>query len=190
MNKNPDLYVITHCESCYNQRHIFTGRLNSHLTKSGIKHAFEMSEQLKSVHFDLAIRTSLERTKETLDIILQYHPDCKIEIQDSLLERDYGQLSGKNKDKYARDYPDLYPLYHRSYHVAPPGGESMVEVEKRVVPFIELLTQRIKKDNLTVLIVAHANSLRPIIRYFEKLTTDEMMNLEYLRHRIFRYQIK
>jgi 2,3-bisphosphoglycerate-dependent phosphoglycerate mutase len=136
-NHNVQLYLITHCESCYNQKHIFTGRLNSHLTQDGNKHAREMAKKLQNTHIDLAIHTSLARTKETLDYILKFHPKAKVEIDDRIIERDYGELSGKSKDKYQREHPDLYPVHHRSYDVPPPGGESIKQVEARVIPFLQ-----------------------------------------------------
>jgi 2,3-bisphosphoglycerate-dependent phosphoglycerate mutase len=188
-SKQVNLYIITHCESCYNQGRIFTGRLNSHLTKNGIEHAKEMAEKLKDTQIDLAIHTSLDRTKETLKYILKYHPKTKVEINDSIIERDYGQLSRKSKDKYQREHKDLFPLYHRSYDVPPPGGESIKQVEARVIPFLEKLTDRMRKENINVLLVCHGNSIRPMIRYFENLSPKEMMALEYTRHHIFHYSI-
>jgi probable phosphoglycerate mutase len=123
------LYIITHCESCFNEKHIFTGRLNSHLTPDGIKHAQKMANELQNAKIDLAIHTSLDRTKETLDYILKFHPNAIVEIDDRIIERDYGDLSGNNNDKYQREHPDLYPIHHRSYDVPPPGGESIIQVE-------------------------------------------------------------
>jgi 2,3-bisphosphoglycerate-dependent phosphoglycerate mutase len=190
MKQKPTLYVLTHCESCYNRQHIFTGRLNSHLTDEGIRHAKRMAEQLREVKLDVAIHTSLDRTQETLKYILTYHPGCRTEVDDRIIERDYGKLSGKSKDKYARENPEKYPIYHRSYEVAPPGGESMKAVEERVMPFLRELVERMKRERVNVLIVAHGNSIRPIIRHFEKLSAEEMMDLEYLRHRIFTYEIE
>lgn len=188
-NRKLHLYLITHCESCFNKRGIFTGRVNSHLTKNGIRHARKMALTLKDETIDLAIHTSLVRTKETLKLILKYHPHCHVEVDDRIIERDYGDLSRKSKKKYQRDNPELYPIYHRSYQVRPPNGESIKDVEQRVIPFLRELINRMKRHYLNVLIVCHGNSIRPMIRYFEKLSPDEMMKLEYLRHHIFRYQI-
>lgn len=188
-NSKLNLYLITHCESCFNNQGIFTGRINSHLTENGIKHAQRLALELKDEPIDLAIHTSLSRTRETLKEILKYHPQCLVEADDRMIERDYGDLSRKSKAKYQKENPDLYPLYHRSYDVRPPHGESIQDVEKRVLPFLHEVIRRMKHEQINVLIVCHGNSIRPMIRYFEKLTPEEMMKLEYLRHRIFRYQI-
>lgn len=188
-NKKLNVYLITHCESCYNKRGVFTGRINSHLTENGIKHAKMMAVELKNKPIDLAIHTSLARTKETLEQILKYHPHCRIEVDDRMIERDYGDLSRKSKSKYQKDHPDLYPVYHRSYDVRPPNGESIKDVERRVLPFLKELLNRIKREHHNVLVVCHGNSIRPMIRYFENLSAEKMMKLEYLRHHIFHYQI-
>jgi len=186
-NNKPTLYILAHCESCFNRRHIFTGRLNSHLTQNGIEHAKEIAEKLKNVRIDLAIHTSLARTTETLKYILKFHPNCKVECDDRIIERDYGELSGKNKDIYNREHPDLYPVYHRSYDIAPPGGESIKDVEKRELPFLKELVTRMKRENINVLIVCHGNSIRPMIRYFEHLTPEQMMSIEHTNHHIYKY---
>jgi 2,3-bisphosphoglycerate-dependent phosphoglycerate mutase len=80
-------------------------------------------------------------------------------------------------------------LYHRSYEIAPPGGESMIEVEKRVYDFINDLLKIIQRDHVNVLIVCHGNSIRPIRKYFENLSSEQMMKLENSRHMVFHYQV-
>lgn len=188
MNNN-QIYLLTHCESCYNKLGIFTGRIDSVLTKDGHMHAELLAKKLKGKRIDIAYTSSLKRTRQTLNHILKYHPETKVITDKRIIERDYGQLSRKNKEKYKKEYPDLYPIYHRSYDVAPPGGESVKEVEERVIPFIKETVFSMKKDHLNVLIVTHGNTIRPIRRYFEKLSTDEMMKLENNQHTIFEYKI-
>jgi 2,3-bisphosphoglycerate-dependent phosphoglycerate mutase len=184
------IYILTHCETCFNSRGIFTGRLDSVLTARGHEHADYMAKLLKDVTIGIAYRSSLIRTKETLDHILKDHPETHVIVDDRIIERDYGELSGKSKKKYEAEHPDLYPVYHRSYLVAPPGGESMKDVEKRVLPFIEDVIALVKRKKINVLIVAHGNSVRPLVRYFQHLTPEEMMRLENIRHKLFEYQIE
>lgn len=183
------LYVLTHCESCYNRRGIFTGRIDSKLTAAGHKHAERLAGELKNKAIDIAFISPLSRTKETLVHIRKYHPQMKVVVDKRLIERDYGDLSRKSKVKYKTEHPDLFPIYHRSYDVPPPGGESMREVEKRVLAFIKDVVSLIKKEGVNVLIVAHGNSIRPIRKYFERLSSDQMMALENLRHRVFTYGV-
>jgi broad specificity phosphatase PhoE len=85
-NNKLHIYIITHCESCYNKHGIFTGRTNSHLTSCGINHAKVMAQKLKHMQIDLAIHTSLARTKETLVHILKFHPNCKVEVDDRIID--------------------------------------------------------------------------------------------------------
>lgn len=189
MGKTNIIYVITHCESCYNKRGIFTGRVNSKLTNTGHQHADQLAERLKDKKIDIAFTSPLARTRQTLKHILKYHPHTKVIVDQRLIERDYGQLSRKSKQKYQKEHPDLYPVYHRSYTVAPPGGESIQQVETRILSFIDDLLKQIKNESINALIVCHSNSIRPIRRFFEKLSPEEMMKLENLRHTIFTYQI-
>jgi 2,3-bisphosphoglycerate-dependent phosphoglycerate mutase len=189
IKKFATIYAITHCESCYNQKGIFTGRVNSILTKKGHEHAEQLAQELKNVNIDIAYISPLIRTKETLKHIQKYHPNIKVCVEKRIIERDYGELSRKNKAKYASDHPDLFPVYHRSYDIAPPDGESIKQVEKRVLPFIKEITNLVEKKKVDILIVCHSNSLRPIRKYFENLSIKEMMSLEHMRHKIFKYKI-
>jgi len=189
MDKNITLYVITHCESCYNRKNIFTGRINSVLTKRGHEHAKILAERLKNIEIGIAYTSPLTRARQTLRHILKYHPETKVVVDKRIIERDYGELSRKSKEKFKRENPKLYPIYHRSYDIAPPGGESMEQVEKRVLSFIKEVIEIMKKKQVNVLVVAHGNSIRPIRRYFERLTKNEMMKLENYRHKIFTYKV-
>jgi 2,3-bisphosphoglycerate-dependent phosphoglycerate mutase len=185
-----NLIVLAHCESCYNRGGIFTGRVDSKLTAKGHKHAERLARKLKNENIDIAYTSPLSRARKTLEYILKYHPKTRVYIDDRIIERDYGSLSHKKKAKFKREHPDLYPVYHRSYDVAPPEGESMKTVERRIRPFIKDIIKVIKKDKVDVLVVAHGNSIRPIKRYFEYLTPEQMMKIENLRDRINKYKIR
>ncbi|MBN1169288.1 histidine phosphatase family protein [Candidatus Woesebacteria bacterium] len=189
MDNKRNLYVITHCQSCYNKHHIFTGLIDSVLTPDGHKHAQDLAQKLRKKRIGLFYTSPLTRSKQTLQHIKKYHPEAQVIIDKRIIERDYGELSGKSQVKYKREYPELYPIYHRSYDIPPPGGESIKDVEKRIKPFIQEVISRIKKDKVNVLIVTHGNAIRPIRKYFEDLTNDQMMKLEHQRHKVFKYQI-
>lgn len=139
------IYAVVHCESCYNRDGIFTGQVDSVLTETGHHHSIELAKKLKKAEISTAYRSSLTRTKQTLEHILAYHPETKIVIDDRIVERDYGELSKLKKSKYKKSHPKLYPIYHRSYDVPPPGGESIQQVEKRVFPFIKDMLLNMKK---------------------------------------------
>lgn len=183
------LYILTHCQSLHNKKGIFSGQSNPPLTLKGHKDAKLLAEQLKNKRIDRAYTSPLKRSKHTLKHILKYHPNTKVSVDKRIIERDYGKLTNKNKAKYEKDNPELYPSYHRSYETPPPGGESMKQVEKRVLSFLEEVIEKAKKDNSNILIITHSNSIRPVIRYFENLSSEEMMKLEGLRHKIYKYKL-
>ncbi len=132
----------------------------------------------------------------------------KIIIDDRMIERSYGKLQGKSHSYFAKEKGEQYykMLLHwhkinhlsekekkeliqkhgeaelhtirRSYTVAPPQGESIKMVEKRVNAFIKDLLKKIKKEKINVAISAHGNSMRPFRKYFDKLSIKQMMELE------------
>jgi len=183
------IYVLLHCESCYNRNGIFTGRADSILTKKGHEHAFELAKKLKDVEINTAYRSSLTRAKQTLEHLLAYHPETQVVVDERIIERDYGELSSLKKSKYKKDHPMLFPIYHRSYDIAPPKGESIQQVEKRVASFIYNLLSEMKNNKGNVLIIGHGNSMRPFRRFFENLSIEKMMQLENQRDKIFTYEI-
>jgi 2,3-bisphosphoglycerate-dependent phosphoglycerate mutase len=189
-SKYLNLYVLIHTETYYNEKRLFSGHIDSVLTERGHRQAMSLAKDLADKKIDVAYISPLRRTKQTLSYILKYHDNVKIITDKRIIERDYGELSRKSKVKYRKKYPELYPKYHRSYNTPPPGGESMKEVEKRVRLFIKDVIKNMKKEKHNVLIVAHSNSVRPIIRYFEKLTADQMMQLEDYRLKVFTYKVK
>lgn len=91
------IYTVVHCESCYNRDGIFTGQVDSVLTETGHQHAIELAKKLKKAEISIAYRSSLTRTKQTLEHILAYHPETKVVIDDRIIERDYGELSKLKK---------------------------------------------------------------------------------------------
>lgn len=185
------IYLFRHGETYYNESHRFTGHLNSHLTTNGIKEAKKIAEKLKGKTIDLAFATKLSRSKETLCYVLHYHPECKkVIIDDRMIERDYGNLSGKHHKTVILKYgKKQFDIWHRSYDQPPPNGESIKDVEKRVYSFIKDLLKIIKKEKVNVVISAHGNSMRPFRRYFEKLTIKDMMKLENPWDNYFEYTV-
>jgi 2,3-bisphosphoglycerate-dependent phosphoglycerate mutase len=97
----------------------------------------------------------------------------------ALNERDYGDLSGLNKDDARKKWgAEQVLLWRRSYDVAPPGGESLKDTAARVLPYYiqEILPRVLKGDN--VLISAHGNSLRALVMVLEKLTPQQIVKRE------------
>lgn len=186
------IYLFRHGATYYNSHKIFTGWKDVGITKAGVSDAKKVAIKLKNKKIDVGYCSQLKRSKETLDIILKFHPECKrIYVDKRIAERKYGALEGL-KHKYVIDKYGIeqYNIWHRSYDVCPPKGESVKMVEKRVNSFIKTLLKRIKRDKVNVAISAHGNSMRPFRRYFEKFTIKKMMKLENPWDDYFCYEVK
>ncbi len=186
------IYIFRHGQTYYNKNKIFTGWKDSKLTPLGIKQAEKIARKLKGKKIDMAFRSHLSRSRQTLKIVLKYHPECKKVITDDrIIERSYGDLQGMSHRVFIRKYgKELFDKYHRSYDIPPPGGESIKMVEKRVMKFIKDLIKIMKKERVNVAISAHGNSMRPFRRYFEHLTIKQMMKLENPWDNYFEYTIE
>jgi len=174
------IYLFRHGQTYFNLAKRFTGWKDSKLSPLGIKTAEKLAKKMKNLKIDVAFCSSLSRSRQTLKIVLKYHPECKkIIVDDRIIERSYGDLQGKYHKTIIEKYgKEQFDIWHRSYDVAPPGGESIKMVEKRVLSFIKDLIKMMKKEKVNVAVSAHGNSMRPFRRYFEKLTIEEMMKLE------------
>jgi 2,3-bisphosphoglycerate-dependent phosphoglycerate mutase len=159
------------------------------LTKEGIEEAKKIGEELKNEKITKAYQSDLIRSQHTLRLVLgNYHQGVEIVTDPRIKERDYGNLTGKNKDDTARDYPDQYPLWHRSYDVPPPGGESIKDVEVRVLVFLNDVLPTLKPNDV-VFISASGNSIRPMRKYFEHISNEEMCSYENIPGKVYKYQI-
>jgi 2,3-bisphosphoglycerate-dependent phosphoglycerate mutase len=186
------IYIFRHGETCYNKSKRFTGRVNSNLTPEGIEQANLIAEKLRKKAFQIAFKTSLSRSSNSLKIVLKHHPECKrVIVDDRIIERSYGDLERKYHKTVIKKYgKEQFDIWHRSYDVSPPGGESLKMVEKRVLSFINDLLALIEKEKTNVVISAHNNSMRPFRKYFENLTLKQMMALENPYDTYFDYTVQ
>jgi len=176
---DPILYVFRHGETEDNKNRIFSGRRDSPLTAEGIKQAQILARKLKDKRIDLAIYSNLRRARDTLDEVLKFHPETKVEASELLLERDYGQLTGMSKLELNERDPELCLKYRRSWDFPPPGGESLKMVwENRVKKFCQNLEERMRREKINVAVSCTNNTMRLIRMYFEKLSIKEMLELE------------
>ncbi|HUB92506.1 MAG TPA: histidine phosphatase family protein [Candidatus Saccharimonadales bacterium] len=183
------LFVFRHGQTAYNRNRIFTGWHDSELTEDGIRECEDVARQLRGEKPTKAYTSDLKRAQHTLYIILGTEKDrVPVIIDPRIKERNYGELNGRSKAETERKYPKEYPLWHRSYDVPPPGGESIKDVEKRVVSFLDEMIPKLKKDDV-VFISVHGNSLRPIRRYFEGISVEEMCSFEHVPGRVYRYDV-
>ena len=146
------IYIFRHGQTDFNRDHKFTGWLDAKLTDLGRQQAEVIANQLREKTINLAFQTRLSRSIETLDIVIKSHPECQQRITDDrLIERSYGDLSGHLHSEIISQYgQNQFDLWHRSYSLSPPGGESIKDVEKRVNSFIKDLLKLMKKEKVNV----------------------------------------
>ncbi len=177
----PNLITVRHGQSLWNLENRFTGWTDIDLSPKGIEEANEAGEKLKGYKFDIAFTSVLIRAKRTLDIILNIikQTDIPIEYDKALNERMYGDLQGLNKDETREKFgAEQVHLWRRSYDVAPPGGESLKDTAARVIPYWESKIVPELKAGKNVLISAHGNSLRALVKFLENLSDDEIIKTE------------
>jgi 2,3-bisphosphoglycerate-dependent phosphoglycerate mutase len=177
------LVLVRHGESEWNLKNLFTGWKDVDLTANGIAEARAAGRKLKAqgVHFDVAFTSALIRAQRSLDLILEEMGQRNIPTfkDQALNERDYGDLSGLNKDDARAKWgAEQVHLWRRSYDVAPPGGESLKDTAARVLPYyIQEILPRVMRGE-RVLISAHGNSLRALVMVLDCLSPAEIVKRE------------
>jgi 2,3-bisphosphoglycerate-dependent phosphoglycerate mutase len=176
------LVLVRHGESEWNKLNLFTGWRDPDLTETGVAEARRAGALLKreGLNFDIAFTSALRRAQRTLELILSEIGQKGLEtVRDPALnERDYGELSGLNKDDArARWGEEQVHVWRRSYDVPPPGGESLKDTAARVLPYYEGRIVPELKSGRNVLVAAHGNSLRALIMHLDKMTPDEILKL-------------
>ena len=177
------LILIRHGQSEWNELNLFTGWKNPGLTKKGEKEATDAGKLLreKGIIFDIAFTSALKRAQDTLTIILKEIDQTSLKIikDQSLNERDYGDLSGLNKDEARKKWgEDKVHQWRRSYDIPPPGGESLKNTADRVLPYYESNIVPKINEGLNVLITAHGNSLRSLVMHIDNISPEDIVKLE------------
>ena len=177
------LVLVRHGESEWNRLNRFTGWKDVDLTEEGIFEAHRAGAMLEEEghRFDSAYTSTLKRARNTLHIILDEIEQEELPIvKDAALnERDYGELMGINKEDARKRWGDhQVHLWQRSYDIAPPGGESLKDTAARVIPFFEKRIAPELRAGKNVLVVAHGNSLRALIMQLDRLTPEEVIQVE------------
>lgn len=165
------LVLMRHGQSQWNLENRFTGFKDVDLSDQGREEARIAGQNLAAagIEFDQVFTSTLQRAAHTAEIALK---ECgqedlirTMERQDALRERDYGDLTGLNKDETKEKFgEEQVQIWRRSYDVQPPGGESLQDVvEKRVRPYYTKEIKPLVDDGENILIAAHGNSLRGIL---------------------------
>ena len=177
------LVLVRHGQSEWNEKNLFTGWRDPDLTPLGKLEAEKAGELLLSegIKFNELFTSVLTRAISTGKIILdRLSLDSISTCRDKALnERDYGELSGLNKDDARKRWgEDQVHIWRRSYDVPPPGGESLKETGERVLPFFKNQIFPLILEGKNVLVAAHGNSLRSLIKELDSLSETEIVKLE------------
>src|ERR1700688_1004432 len=179
------LVLVRHGQSEWNLKNLFTGWKDPDLTEQGIAEAKEAGRKLKAkgLKFDIAFTSVLKRAQHTLDLTLAELGQTRIPVKKdmALNERDYGDLSGLNKDDARKRWgEEQVHIWRRSYDVPPPGGESLKDTLARTLPYYvqEILPRVMRGEH--VLVSAHGNSLRALVMVLDKHAPETItkLNLE------------
>ena len=178
-----NLTLVRHGQSDWNNKNLFTGWENPGLTKKGVKEAHKTGNLLKeeNKNYSYLFTSILDRAINTADIILEELGIDQINVirDQALNERDYGELTGLNKDAARKKWgEDQVHIWRRSFDVPPPGGESLKDTAERVIPYFrdKILPLLIEDNN--ILISAHGNSLRALVMHIEGLSSEEILTRE------------
>ncbi|MBN2809861.1 MAG: 2,3-bisphosphoglycerate-dependent phosphoglycerate mutase [Deltaproteobacteria bacterium] len=174
------LVLMRHGESLWNLENRFTGSNDVPLTEKGRADAVNAALKCPGQKFDVAYSSTLSRAKETAVLFLKaLESDAPLIAEPALIEKSYGILEGLSKTRVKAEYgEDIYNLWHRSYEVGPPGGESLYDLTLRVYPFVRRVVGEDLRLGKNVLLVAHGNVIRSLIMLVEKLDRKEVARVE------------
>lgn len=180
------LVLLRHGQSQWNLENRFTGFHDIDLSELGRQEAADAGKRLKNlgVKFDAVYTSTLKRAYNTAQIALENAGQAdlvaKLIKHDDLRERDYGDLTGLNKDETRAKYgEEQVHIWRRSYDVSPPGGECLQDVvEKRVRPYYVANIAQQLLDGKNILVAAHGNSLRALLIILGAETPDTINKAE------------
>jgi 2,3-bisphosphoglycerate-dependent phosphoglycerate mutase len=177
------LVLVRHGQSDWNLKNLFTGWKDPDLSPQGVNEARAAGQRLKAkgLKFDICFTSALTRAQHTLNLILGELGQTGLpETRDQALnERDYGELTGLNKDDARAKWGEEQVLiWRRSYDVPPPGGESLKDTLARSLPYYVHMIQPHVLEGKTVLVAAHGHSLRSLIMAIEGLTPTQILKRE------------
>jgi 2,3-bisphosphoglycerate-dependent phosphoglycerate mutase len=199
------MVLVRHGQSQWNLENRFTGWMDIPLSMKGTQEATSAGKKLRNMRFDTIYISHLLRAIQTLHYILLdlqdkripiiYHEEQRIHNWEhysgdrnneipiyqsvDLAERYYGDLQGLNKAETIKKFGDhQVHLWRRSYDINPPNGESLKDTCERTIPYYKNHILPELQAGKTVLIVAHGNSLRSIIKYVENISDKDIPNVE------------
>ena len=178
-----NLVLVRHGQSEWNALNLFTGWKDPGLTDQGRQEANQAGKLIQSLNldFDVMFTSALVRAQLTGDIILNIIKQTHIPTikNQALNERNYGDLAGLNKDDARAKWgAEQVQIWRRSYDTPPPGGESLKDTGERVMPYFNQEILPLIKKGQNILISAHGNSLRSMIKFLDNISDSEIVKLE------------
>ena len=177
------LVLVRHGQSDWNLKNLFTGWKDPGLTEQGIDEAKAAGQRLKALglSFDKGFTSDLTRAQDTMELMLAElgQPALPVTRDIALNERDFGDLSGLNKDEARKKWgEEQVHIWRRSYDISPPGGESLKDTVARVLPYYnqEILPAVLRGER--TLVAAHGNSLRALVMVLDRLTPQTIPSME------------
>lgn len=177
----PILVLLRHGQSVWNLENRFTGWVDVDLTEKGVNEAQAAGKKLADTRLDRVFTSVLQRAMRTADLALTVagKTDLPVSRSEALNERHYGDLQGLNKDDMRKKYgEEQVHIWRRSYDVQPPGGESLADTCARVTPYWQTEILPCLRRGENVIVVAHGNSLRALIKEIEKLDGAQILQVE------------
>ena len=177
------LILIRHGQSQWNAENLFTGWVDTPLSEQGTVEARKAGERLSAggIAVDVAFTSTLRRAIDTGRIVLETLGQSDLDQVEAwqLNERFYGALTGRNKAQTAAEFgEEQVRIWRRSYDIRPPGGESLEDTGRRAVPYFTETIIPATMDSSAVLVSAHGNSLRAIIKELEGISDSDIPSLE------------
>lgn len=175
------IVLMRHGESLWNKKGLWTGWQDSDLSFKGKKEAKDAAVKLKNMDFHLFFTSDLKRAYKTMEIIkkelkLDHLPTVK---HTALKERHYGEYSGKNKWQIKKKVGlDMFKQIRRGWNTPIKKGETLKEVFERVVPYFQKAIMPHLKKNKNILLVAHGNSIRALVKHFEGISDENISEVE------------
>lgn len=186
------LVLLRHGQSEWNALGRWTGTTDVSITEKGANEARSLGKKMKDLRFDFAFISQQVRTKETLEAFLEGAGQKKVhfEATGAINERDYGIYTGmKKKDIEGIIGKNAYDLLRRSWDSPVEGGESLKDVYERTIPFyVRIILPRLLHGQ-NVLVVAHGNSLRALIKYIENISDDTIGMTEMIQECTLIYEV-
>lgn len=186
------LVLVRHGQSEWNLLGQWTGLTDVALTDEGRAEARKAGTMLEDIDLHKAYTSKLQRAKHTLDEIVDHldRHDLERTEHEALNERDYGDLTGKNKWQVKEEHgEEKFMQWRRSWDHPVPGGETLKDVSDRVVPYYQQHILEDLKAGKNVIVAAHGNSLRALMKHLEEVADDQAHAVEIGTGEVMVYEI-